>query len=95
MFVKVHRGQYRLIPSDQPMPHRKKLVNFIREKVSSVEEASMPVCTTDYFNFLDLVERMLMYSVEERMTPDEALRHAFFRLISNQSMQTELTSIKT
>lgn len=42
----------------------------------------------DYLRFVNLLERMLEYDPAKRITPHEALQHAFFRTSSSKSTNT-------
>ena len=74
---------------------RKKLVDLVKVKMENASsvQANPRASSADYFNFLDLIQRLLIYQPEERMTPSEALLHPFLRPMYNQSVNTELTSL--
>ncbi len=89
LFVKIRRGQYRLATKMPKGPTPKNLVSIIKSKMNSSQESGL--CASDYFHFLDLIERMLMFHPEERITPQEALVHPFLKPMINQQTNTELT----
>ena len=82
-FVKVRRGQYRLVESKERVK-RKTLTEMIKTRVQSDGAYA-----TDYFHFLDWIERMLVFNPEERMTPREALDHPFLRPSVSTAVNTD------
>lgn len=41
---------------------------------------------------VDLIEQLLKYNPEERITAEEALRHPYFRELNENEVQKELSS---
>ena len=101
VFRKEGRGRYSLLAAhatkDSSMypstvaGGKRRMIDLIREKMVSASEPS-DLCLSDYFHFADLIERILVFDPEERLTPSEALLHPFTRSRSNQSVNTDLTS---
>lgn len=103
VFRKEGRGRYSLLAgtakdsstNSLPMAEGKgRMIDLIREKMVSASGKGEPtdLCLSDYFHFADLIERILVFDPEERLTPSEALLHPFTRSRSNQSVNTDLTS---
>jgi dual specificity protein kinase YAK1 len=83
---------------------KRKLIDLVRAKMSHQSGASasdpsptthptiQDPCLSEYFHFADLIERILVFDPEERLTPSEALLHPFTRSRSNQAVNTDLSS---
>jgi serine/threonine protein kinase len=46
---------------------------------------------TEEMRFIDLIEKMITYNVNERLTPQEALLHPFFHSMVDVGVNTDLT----
>lgn len=62
-----------IIPSDDPIKSLREVIGAQRNRTSS-ESANTP---ENYTMFVDLINRMLAYDPEERISPEEALQHPF------------------
>jgi len=55
----------------QPRPTKTTLANLVKPKEG--------MATSEWRNFIDLLEKMLAFNPRKRITPYEALRHKFFK----------------
>ena len=85
-FIYVRRGQYSFMPQENGP--KKKLEDFIKNKISESDNATV----SDYYNFLDWIEKMLAWNPEDRMTPSEALCHPFLKPMIDAGSNTDYTS---
>lgn len=65
--------QSNTIPSDDPIKSLREVIGAQRNRTSS-ESGNTP---ENYKMFVDLINRMLAYEPEERISPEEALQHPF------------------
>lgn len=63
----------KIIPSDDPIKSLREVIGAQRNRTSS-ESGNTP---ENYSMFVDLINRMLAYDPEERISPEEALQHPF------------------
>ena len=93
LFVKVRQGEYRIIPSKTFRPKNQRLSDIVGGVLASQQEANPDFAetVTDQNRFIDLVERMLKQDPSERLTPEQALQHAFLKPMKNRSINTDYT----
>ncbi|KAJ1339000.1 hypothetical protein BSLG_006139 [Batrachochytrium salamandrivorans] len=85
MFVSVRSGVYRLLPSRQFKSSNRTLRGIISAgfQAASLRGDGLLAALDSVYqaHFIDLVERILKLDPKERLTPKQALQHAFFQLI--------------
>lgn len=104
ILVKTPNGRYQIGSKHMERP-KKTIWEIIKNKIDKTREKAIQQkkqfndntkivipSVTDYIRFKDLIEKMLNYDPKKRITPDEALKHPFFKHNSNLKYENKFQS---